>query len=379
MKYDIVDGQTVNTSVLYEGQARFATISPDGQKVAFIIKTTSSALWELSPASIAVIDAAGGEPDILVPDIIDGFRRCFLDWPEGDWLYYGRGRESTSNEHNDVQSLKGITEIWKINVNTRENIKVISFSPSSLYMAMWQIELSNNATRGAVRPLWDDPVRPDNNDFVQRITLPNETISPEKDDENSYGRGCATGISPDGAYLMALANMAHSAIRFFHWEGTEIEVIPVSTMASWGSFFGRGTDNNRWSSNHPNWIVLCCGLEGRGGGGGSNQALINWIDGEVIRTSDASDGEQNETGDFWVQDAPPLFNMLRVPEKETSQAFRVIMFPDFSAPNLQIQDCDRIWDISGRRHFPQGTDSVLPGVSIMERRITSPQSNTEKD
>ena len=71
MKYEIGYGVPVSKTVLYRGHARYATISSDGQKVAFI----------KSDNAIAVMGINGGTPAEVVTGLVDN--GGYLDWPDG--------------------------------------------------------------------------------------------------------------------------------------------------------------------------------------------------------------------------------------------------------------------------------------------------------
>jgi hypothetical protein len=298
MKYVITSGTTTSSSVLYDGPARYATLSSDGQNVAFL----------KSNKSIAIISVNGGTPvEIVTGRTGDG--GC-IDWPTGNWLYYnlaGAGSDDSKS-------------VWKINVSTLEKVQVCTFD-----CRVWTFQTALDATRFSVRS-------DDGSSGVCRFALPAGSVpavSLASSSSNYYCGGCGTSTSPAGQWIMWLEGTSHDKLGFCTWDirqgqaGWPAQLIILRTMCQWAGtpfvdtiprqapYFnhtGGATDNNRWSVNSEKWICLRAGWGSRGGGSGGNQVLVNWVDSQVVRTSNNPDamyfdtGWQNEAGDFWIGD-----------------------------------------------------------------------------
>jgi hypothetical protein len=377
IRYDIVDGQTVNTTVLYDGRGRFATINPDGQRIAFIRHTGE--LWAngyLYPSDIVVMSASGGTPEVVVEGLPDGYTRSFLDWPEGDWLYYGLGSTSTDGSYEAMASNIGFSEVWKVNVNTKEKMKIHSFMGVDCQcdLRIWQWNLNNNATRAVVRPI-EGP----NHSLADGLwryelsSFPDGVVKLERGDENdAVFWGCGDAISPDGSHVMYLTGRDHQQVAFQNWDKEVVAEYNMGTMAGWGEFFGRGMDNSRWSSNSDKWICVASGWDNRGGAGGSNQVLINWIDHEIVRTSNGLQGSdfQCETGDFWVANGEP--SGIKLPFIRQGLNHNVIG-PTYSVTydRQMLHDLTRgivnIWDITGRTRNTEKIRDGARAIFIMKK------------
>jgi hypothetical protein len=339
-KYVITNGVTTQASVLFNGMGCFATINPDGQRVAFIVETQKSmfdGVWTNGyrvPVGIAVMSANGGAADTIVNDIAD-INRTFLDWPTGDWLYYGRGDTATDGSYSGMASTGNSLELWKINVNTKQKVKVCSFTNDAGACKVWQFGIANDGNKVAARPA-TPPV--DDGIFGFKLSdFPGGVVKLSTSTNVICAWGCGTSISPDGNYVMWLTGRDHQEIAFASWNRTLIAKINLKAMIGWltpgqklfidTTSNGGGTDANRWSCNDPKWICMCAGWNGRSGDGGSNQVLVNWVDHEIVRTSNDTECSpnyapapvvvgcrwQNETGDFWVGNPTPIVNQLTPP------------------------------------------------------------------
>jgi hypothetical protein len=335
MKYTITNGVTTNTSVLFDGWAHMAAINPDGRRIAFFVEAHKSFLDGVGtyggniPASIVVMSASGGALDTIVTGFADGMQRTSLDWPIGDWIYYGQGDTSTDVSYNGHYWAFGISELWKANVVTKQKIKICSFSNYHDSIAkVYQVAISNDGLKCAVRPM-TDPIS-DGMFAFPFSDFPGGVVKMVRGDAHDYSwYGCGVAISPSGNHVMHINNGQHTQIIIGDWNhtygndpngGTTGISLFLGTINSWrtpgtpaicDTIAGGGTDGNRWSCNDDKWICLCVGWRGRSADGGSNQLLVNWVDHEVVRTSndaEAAPGSTNicsETGDFWVGNPTP--------------------------------------------------------------------------
>jgi hypothetical protein len=355
MRYDIANGVTTKTTVIFDGLAHYAAINPDGRRLAFFAQVSRNGY--LYPSSIVVMNPAGGSLDTIVTGLVDSYSRSFCDWPDGDWIYYGLGNPSSDGSFNAVYSSGGILEFWKVNVKTKQTVKVCSFLNGSGAQPIWQAGVSNDGLKAIVRPR--QPL--DGGFFGFKFSdYPSGVVS------LAYGNsiqksayGCGASISPSGNYTMFLTGTDHQEIQFQKWDNTvltKIRSYDINSYRTPGTPYlvdtlssdAGGMDNNRWSCNDDKWVCLCVGWAGRGGDGGSNQVLLNWMDHEIVRTSndtecspdyaytDPSKGRyQNETGDFWVGN----------PTAVLPQAAKPAVNPNGVTPNAAIT----VFDMLGRQ------------------------------
>jgi hypothetical protein len=277
MRYDIAGSTRSNTQVLYEGNARFATINQTGTHVAFIKENG----W------IAVVGIDGGaEKDLVKVPSAKGY----LDWPDGQWLYYSEGG------YNDPES----RILKKVNIDAPQNIEPVA----DFGRAMWLWSISADGLRACVRTSdYDEPCA--GNGHVYRCTLPALNWSkPSCNSTDDFGSSCGNALSPSGATVMMFTSTGHNGIKFYSWNDTKNAHTTISgtEMNSWGVDMGGGWNRNRWSCNSENWICTGEGWNGRGTGDGSNQVLYDWVNKEQVVASDNPKGSgwQSEAGDFWV-------------------------------------------------------------------------------
>ena len=338
MKYVITNGITTNTSVLYNGAAKFATLSSDGKYVAFVRHDDAYAQTADS-AAIAYVSASGGTPVNLVAKLA-GSSAIQLEWPIGDWLWYGK----CIPQPGDAASAPGMSEIWKVNTKTNANIKVdqVARGTNTNGCYLWDFSMSLDATKMCVYGVDNGSSMGTN--MVYRFPLsdfPNDTMTFLPNDVHELGGACGTAMAPDAAYTMSIESIDHISIRFHRWDKTLDTILYVRNFNSWttnhfvdttGARIG-GMWQNHWSANDAKWICIQCGFDcGRDLSSGSNQVLVNWIDHQIIRTSrDTANhlalpgtlgqwwlAAQNETGDFWEAGltpvVPPVVRQAPVPD-----------------------------------------------------------------
>jgi hypothetical protein len=119
---------------------------------------------------------------------------------------------------------------------------------------------------------------------------------------------------------------------------------------------GGGMNTNHWSCNDPKWICISCGWDGRACIWGSNQVLINWVDHEAVRTSDAPKRQegriQHEAGDFWAGSLSPV-------------AARAVKAPALGAELLPT-GAITVYDALGRKlnGIPTRDNTGLHGITL---------------
>jgi hypothetical protein len=304
-RFNIANGVVIDTPALYTGPANNAIINPDGQRVAFMRPGNGSSN---QAAAICVMSASGGTPVDVVSDVSSG-TRTFIDWPAGDWIYYGSSHPP--------ETYYGWNEVWKVNVSTKATALVFKTN----FQWAWQCKFTNDGLKCVIR---------EQNGSQQswRFALSDfpagGTINVTSGDAYNFHSGCGTAISPDGAYTMIMDNLSHNQILFQRWDKSNVTTITLATMGSWGTQFGLGMNDGRWSCNDPKWIVVQCGIDGRGSDAGGNQALLNWIDHEQVRTtfnqasSDPNNKSSIEPGDFWVGTPTPMTTKAAIPHNQYS-------------------------------------------------------------
>ncbi len=269
-RYDIRDNTAQDQQVLFDGEARFATLSSDGREVAFI----------MSSAEIAVVSADGGDYTVVATAQTP---RGYLDWPRGRWLYYSKGGYSDD----------GSREVWKVNVDDpSQNELVVTFECRTW---LWSIALDGQ--RMALRPA--DGPQCDCMAHIYRYVLPGTGDLDCHGPDVLFEGGCGESISPEGRYVTFHPRVDHNSILIMSWDKENLGEFGVQTMNGWGEYAGAGFNRGRWSCNSEKWICTMEGWNGRDAAKGGNQVLYNWQDHEQIVVCNTG---QNEAGDFWVGD-----------------------------------------------------------------------------
>jgi hypothetical protein len=344
MKFVVRNGVTTDTSTLFAGPARYATISPDGKNVAFIKSTKA----------IAVMSVNGGTPQEVVTGLPES-NGC-IDWPTGDWLYYNKGGRTSDSSRT----------IWKVNVKTLEKALVCSFDTTDV----WTFQSSLDGKRFCIRQ-WDAGIYK----FELASGAP-PVVSIVSGSGNYYSGGCGASLSPAGATMMCLETPTHTQIAFGDWNyaqstGTKwpIRRLNLRVMCRWAgqpfvdtlpdttgtlaNHTGGGMDNNRWSCNSEKWICIRAGWGSRGAGGGGNQVLVNWLDSQIVRTSMNIDsrtienGNQNEAGDFWVDTSLTVLKKIPFAPVNPTLSRGTYRVSLGQAGTGLAGNSSRLWDIRG--------------------------------
>ncbi len=270
-RYKIQGSTVVEGAVIFDGQARFATINQEGTHVAFI----------QSDGQISMVPVDGG----AVVDLVKvGSAKGYLDWPDGQWLYYSEGGYDES----------GSKYLKKVNVTTRRTASVTTFNTT-----MWLWSIARDGDRASVRPC--DGQDGSGTGHVYRYVLSQPTTI-SQNNADDLGMGCGNAIAPSGSYIMRFDSYAHSSIAFHNWDRSQAKRWTISDMNGWGADMGSGWNRNRWSCNADNWICTMQGWDGRNAKDGSNQVLYDWRNQEQVAVTNDPSGSriQNEAGDLWV-------------------------------------------------------------------------------
>jgi hypothetical protein len=247
---------------------------------------------------------------------------------------------------------------------TRQNVKVCGFTASIGAVNIWQFTIANDADKITLRLSTATYTKAGDCVHFQLSKDLNADGTVNLDNTNleatpSYDAGCGLAVSPDGAYTMHLGNMAHDLIGFNKWDRSDAGSITLNNMATWGAgAFGLGTNNNRWSCNDPKWLCLEVGWGGRDNSGGSNQVLCNWVDHQIIRTSNDAQGAgwYNDFGDFWVGNPSPIITQVVAPSVSLHKT-------ETNGSNIKI------FDLLGRELLNSQNNRMLKkGVYFVQHR-----------
>jgi hypothetical protein len=308
VRYNITNGAVTDSVILYTRCAHRPVISYDGQKVAFMrtADTTATDFWYDKAGAVCVMNASGGTRTDLVAHIPKAYNQCLMEWPDGDWIYLGRTDSNTTNI--------GMTEIWKVNVSTKELVKVYTFTNGAVF-GQWQ--MTRNGLASIVHD-WTTTVggngifRFNFADFANgniAIAYADTTMINPPGSSGINGQGCGVGISCDGKYFMHLISASHDLVMIQRWNKMPADTLHLSAVAAGlaPQTIGMGTNINHFSANDTNWLCLAVGLPDRGTSQGNDMVIANWKTSEAVKITHvvASTGTKTfaDYGDFWVNHA----------------------------------------------------------------------------
>lgn len=307
VRIDIENSAVVRRDTVYkETRARYPTLSPDGKKIAFLRLSCHEEDGELvdkeDKCFFTVMNTDGSNRHDLVSMPMGGGRTS-MDWPHGEWIYYQK---------------MDTYEIWRVNVvEPAHNERV------AVYDEFRKWELSADARYAVIQTIYDGK--------GGKGTMSTPHLFPPSKHPVHLGGyrhlpGCNGTISPSGAYLGLFINTGHTELFLRYWDpvADTTHLIPslvddpnrywgqssvhVLDMLEWyGDSVGRQMDWPRWSANSDKWVCLNIGLVRATAKSGSNQVLMNWVDHEIIMTSDNPMEVDAETtvgctaGDLWVR------------------------------------------------------------------------------
>jgi hypothetical protein len=363
-KYTITNGATTNSTMLFKGLVGRPVISPDGQKIAFL---TIDNFWNPTKECILVMNVNGGVADTVAKDLFPSnlITMPFLDWPSGDCVYYDKGWMFSDSSK----------KIFKVNVLTKEKVLVVAMAGGDSNR-LWLGSFSNDGSKAILRVYDYLHLGSGGLASIFRFNMPalGSTISVNDGTYPIVGTdwGCGSAISPSGNYVMSMGTLNHDAITFKNFaSGSAATTIPLSTMATWGHFFGLGTGgDNRWSANSDKWICLSVGWTGRDGNGGSNQVLINWQDSQMVQVTSSLSGQTsmqyNEPGDFWVAGTTDVKQMPVINKNSTlsSHGSYNLLTRQENSRNCARGNAN-VWDVRGRACT---VGSRIPAVYITEKK-----------
>lgn len=288
-RHTIRNSTVVSTRTLYTGEARYPTIDQSGTRVAFIKKS----------GKVSLVDIDGG----TVTDLVDiPGTEGYLDWPAGQWLWYSRGGYNQS----------GSAEVWKVNVDTRQTQRIITFKKSGgSTVRQWNWMVSADGTRMFIR-CNDSDGNFNGTKFGDIFwikvptTIPKDIIlgNGSSSDRSGNFDGCGVAMNPSGTKGCYFGSVGHGGLNFANWWQTNSVIdLSASTLNSWGENMGNSYNRTRWSVNSEDWVCVMSGWCCRGDGG-SNQVLYDYVNHEQVAvTHNAANSNQNDdAGDFWLGD-----------------------------------------------------------------------------
>jgi Tol biopolymer transport system component len=271
VRVNITNSTPGEPSDLWDGEGRFARISEDGKKVAFIAENRD----------IMVVNADGSGTATIVAKAANS-SKGYLAWVGSSTIYFSDGGydDDGSKVIRKVSAQGGDAEVVA-NIASRQ----------------WLWSVSKNGTRAVVRPA-DEEISCGANSMgeVYKVTLPPPSTAPIAlgcGDNVVDFESCGNAISPSGNYLCFFPDIAHQKIAVVNWNNPD-EVSVVNTVDLWNPPTG-SLHNNRtcWSSNSEDWICAHWNL--------GKQVLLNWRTKEYITVNSS---RNHESGDFWVNGSP---------------------------------------------------------------------------
>ncbi len=299
VKHEILNDIPYKHTVIHEGPASYPTFNQDGTRIACI----------KDDQTIAVMDSSGRSEQVLCsygnPEG-DGRFAC-LDWPEGDWVFFGNGG------YDDY----GSAEIWKVNVNTKQKVRAFTFvTADGEPIRQWHWGMSADGSRMYIR-CHNAEGNLNGRDLgdLKFVQVPAQTgVDLVLTGEEVPGRhsvameGCGAYMSPSGSYGVAFAvgdygGFGHGGLTLFTGFTDSVAFsMPFGLMNEWGDETAHTDANHtRWSANSDKWICARPGLPFRGKPN-CDQVLYNWQDSVQIRVTRNPDSSYSYdcAGDFWV-------------------------------------------------------------------------------
>jgi len=288
VRHDIAGDSVVAHTTLYDGSARWPVINQEGTKVAFI---------ESDAKAIALVDRDGGSIMQLAGNLLDA--EGYLDWPDGDWVYYSRGGTNSF----------GSEEIWRVTTDAERIERVATFyrQGCDCRVGQWDWSISADATRAAIRSA--DGRLCEGTGYVLHVSLP--TVFPgdiELSCSNGY-QSCGNAISPSGDKVISFAELNwdhnHFVIRDFATQSI-LDQFTVDDISLWaGKDMGLSASHTRWSANSEQWVCVMA-MNHLVGEPKANQVLVNWEKKKAIavtynmRMADGEEMWNDGPGDLWV-------------------------------------------------------------------------------
>lgn len=188
------DGNAFRTRTLASGPGEHSdtTWSPDGEKVAYILRRGSS-------STIEVIGVGGGTPTVLV---WNGHNPAWS--PDGRWIAY-----SGANPADDANF-----DVWIMRADGSDPRDVIDATPRD-WAPKWSPDGRRIAFTGAFQDNWDVYLANTDGGGIQDLTLG----SPDSDQ--------AYGWSPDGSKILFLSDRSHTGGTFLYFmnpDGTNVRL-----------------------------------------------------------------------------------------------------------------------------------------------------------
>jgi hypothetical protein len=283
------------------GLAQYPALNMEGTKAVFyrwgtsVAKSSNTDVLATTTKkdSIAVIDLATNTVTNLCELTSHPGFDAALDWPAGDWVYYGMPvYDATVQDGGKTQSYYVERTIYKVNVNTRENIMVTTPKPGTSSCSLRRFSLTDDNAYCAV-----ELKNGVGGNYLFGFPPPNGNISSSP----ILGQlpGCNVGVSASGTYAGNYYAGYHQEIyvsKVNRHAGNGYNDFPTAATPSltdvknWDAHHrtpGCGAECIRWSCNSDKWVLEQSGLIAHASDMcyGSNQVLVNWVDKKAIVTS----------------------------------------------------------------------------------------------
>jgi hypothetical protein len=273
---------------LFAGDVRTPCINSTGDSIA-IQERDGSKTW------ISIISINGGTPRRVIENSVPMF---FMDWPQGDYIFYNKGFPSNG----------GVNEsktIFKVNIKTGQSTQVVTFTKvvnavsggTENLTALWYWQMSRNGQRLVATT---QPWHPANYEFSANDGILRNGQS-----------GCSFGCSPTGSYttnnLVAHDNLdAHQSMKIRAWDGTELKYLVINPTA--GTGMGDHWNWQHFGVNSDDWAIIPYGYDGPDNYGqfGLNMVLYNWRNDSLVRVTsnpkntNSSMAKLDWPADFWM-------------------------------------------------------------------------------
>jgi len=326
VKYTILKSKVTEEKVLYKGNSRWPTIDQTGTWVAF--------LHNSDKVMLARLDGSGTAEELCtIPT--GGNAAGFMNWPDGDWIYFNAGGFQHSKS----------PEFWRVNTVTKKREKVVTMVKNgSTPVTQWSWGMSKNGKRLFIRCGDKDGNFGTSNGSCFFVTMP--AVFPSLIELGRTAKagvrsapisGCGPAINPSGTLGQRYPG-SHSELTFRDFNASQDkETIHINTMLSWGNITGTGNSGNwsRWSVNSDDWVCIMAG--NKRGANGSSQLLFNIADKQaiVVKNNGIDKGICNDPGHFFVgQTESPAQMQLQ----KSSIEFRGVADGPFDAQTVHISN-----------------------------------------
>ncbi|MBD3319503.1 MAG: hypothetical protein GF350_00230, partial [Chitinivibrionales bacterium] len=264
-----VEGRTP----VFSGSARCPVFNHNGDSLAFQRR-------EGGKTYISVMSITGGAAEDIIENDVTMF---YMDWPQGDYIYYNMGWAWPTNPDGKI--------IRRVNIHSGDSEPVIEFTAKTdgelRSLFHWQMSID-----GQRLGITGFPTQMCVYDFSWNTAEIDKCLD-----------GCSFGISPDGQYktnnMEEAGVTSHRTYRVLTFDGVEQARFDVDQTIGTGSYFNW----HHFGVNSNDWVIVPQGW-GYQLDRGMNMTLHNWKTGTIILVT--RNGENTDVydfpADFWEGD-----------------------------------------------------------------------------